>query len=69
MRHYRVELTIASCPTGAAGASIRDCLCCGVVLCAMGGGAKYLCEKCLDMMESDEMMRILSKAVELDKEL
>jgi hypothetical protein len=54
-----VKLFEAHEPKGIATAAIRGCMCCGMAICGMGGGGRYLCQDCLDKMDNGEMSEAL----------
>lgn len=59
IRHFRVVLEEAKEPTGYSTAAIRGCMCCGTMICGMGGGGDYLCQDCLKKMQTGEMAEAL----------
>jgi hypothetical protein len=72
MKHFAVTLTLVECPQGWASASTQACMCCGRVLCGMGGGGNYLCEDCLCKMRTGEVanaMRLAETPPERDRAL
>jgi len=60
MQHFSVKLSPVECPTGYANASIRGCMCCGNILCGMGGSGLYLCKDCFDKMQSGDITDALN---------
>lgn len=59
IRHYAVQLTESHEPRGVATACTRGCMCCGIVICGMGGGGRFLCQDCLNKMHNGEMAEAL----------
>lgn len=59
-RYYEVRLIETSNdPQAFITAAMCDCMCCGRVLSGMGGGGKFLCQKCLDKMHNGGMAEAL----------
>ena len=70
IRHFKVKFEEAHEPKGIATAAIRSCMCCGRVICGMGGGGEYICIDCLDKMHKGDMAEALYLlARDRDKEL
>ena len=72
MKHYRVFFEEAKEPEGITTACSRSCMCCGLVLCGMGGGAEHICQQCLDDLRMGDMgdIRFLRyKVEELSKKI
>ena len=59
IRHFKVKFEEAYEPKGIATAAIRSCMCCGRIICGMGGGGDYICVDCLEKISSGEMLRTL----------